>query len=156
MDCRDVTEYLLAMDNNEPLSPEVARHVESCPRCAREYRVLVAAVSDLTHAADDPVPAADSALTLRVLDAVRAEAIGTDAPDAPRPAPLRNWVIAGTLLLGGLLGLRFSDVMSWLRNSFGPAIDVAMSVILGVFLTGYICILVASNLGRVRRVLRLR
>ena len=92
-----------------------------------------------------------AALTERVMEAVRREAAVEE-----QPTPFRNWIIAGTVLLGGLFGLRFSDVMNWLRNSFGPALDLAVGIILGLFLTAYICMLVASNLRRVRRVFRLR
>jgi hypothetical protein len=46
--------------------------------------------------------------------------------------------------------------MNWLRMAMGPGIDVAMSLILGIFLTAYICMLVGVNLRRVQRVLRVR
>jgi hypothetical protein len=76
--------------------------------------------------------------------------------ERPPPASLRTWFIAGTFILGGLLGLRFSDVMTWLRASFGPFLDVTVSVILGLCLTGYICILVGTNLQRLMKILRIR
>ena len=154
MDCRDVTEFILSMDNAEDLPMEVEQHLSRCPRCSREFHQLARAVGSLRI---ESVDLADPALTERVMRAVRSEAPGADAvPADEQPTSLRNWIIVGTIILGGLLGLRFSDVMDWLRHSFGPAIDVAVSLILGLFLTGYICMLVASNLGRVLRVFRLR
>ncbi len=154
MDCRDVTEFILSMDNSEDLPTEVEQHLCGCPRCSREFEQLARAVGSLRI---ESVDLADPALTERVMLAVRSETPGVDAaPADEQPTSLRNWIIVGTIILGGLFGLRFSDVMNWLRHSFGPAIDVAMSLILGLFLTGYICMLVASNLGRVLRVFRLR
>lgn len=154
MDCRDVTEFILSMDNAEDLPTEVEQHLCGCPRCSREFEQLARAVGSLRI---ESVDLADPALTERVMLAVRSEVPGVDAgPADEQPTSLRNWIIVGAIILGGLFGLRFSDVMNWLRHSFGPAIDVAMSLILGLFLTGYICMLVASNLGRVLRVFRLR
>ncbi|MBU8914121.1 MAG: hypothetical protein KOO61_08875 [Spirochaetales bacterium] len=149
MDCRDMTEFMLSMDNTTDLPPEVEQHLRGCARCRREFDQWAVAVGSLRIESGG---LEDSALTERVMRAVRNEAPRTEE----QPTPLRNWIIVGTVLLGGVFGLRFSDVMDWLRTSFGPAIDVAMSLILGVFLTGYICMLVASNLSRVLRVFRLR
>lgn len=159
MECHDVTEFILSMDNSEDLPTEVEEHLSRCPRCSREFNRLARAVGSLRI---ESVDLADPVLTERVMRAVRSEAptaaaAGVDAVTVDeQPTSLRSWIIVGTIILGGLFGLRFSDVMNWLRHSFGPAIDVAMSLSLGLFLTGYICILVASNLSRVRRVFRLR
>ena len=150
MECHDVTESVLSMDNTADLPAEVERHLQGCSRCRRELSQLARAVGSLRIEGVDPV---DAALTERVMRAVKREALSADEQ---QPTSLRNWILVGTVLLGGLFGLRFSDVMDWLRHSFGPAIDVAMSLILGLFLTGYICMLVASNLNRVLRVFRLR
>jgi len=154
MECHDVTDFMLSMDNTTELPIEVERHLQGCPRCRRELNQLAGAVGSLRIERVDPV---DAVLTERVMRAVRRDAVRNEALSADeQPTSLRNWILVGTVLLGGLFGLRFSDVMDWLRHSFGPAIDVAMSLILGLFLTGYICMLVASNLNRVRRVFRLR
>jgi hypothetical protein len=163
MECREVTEFMLDMDNEGALPPAVQQHLQSCATCRHGFETLSLAVHSLSA---EPAGATDSDLTERVMQAVRSQAPGVHAvrfalPDDPlepdeQPTPLRSWIIVGSILLVGLFGLRFSDVMNWLRHSFGPAIDVAMSVILGVFLTGYICLLVGSNLARVRRILRLR
>ena len=152
MDCREVTEYMLAADNNAPPPAAVRTHLETCPQCSKEFNRFTDAVAALLRDQLDET-VADPAITERVMGAVRREmvAVGVEPPTA-----LRSWIIAGTILLAGLLGLRFSEVMSWLRLSFGPAIDIAMSLILGTLLTAYICLLVGSNLDRVRRVLRLR
>jgi hypothetical protein len=163
MECRDVTEFMLVMDNDGVLPVAVQQHLQHCPNCRRGFEALSLAVSALSA---EPAGARDPDLTDRVMRAVRSEAggipaVGWDLPDeemesGEQPTSLRNWIIVGSVLVGGLFGLRFSDVMNWLRHSFGPAIDVAMSLILGVFLTGYICLLVGSNLGRVRRLFRVR
>ena len=149
MDCRDMTEFMLSMDNTTDLPPEVEQHLRGCGRCSREFDQWAVAVGSLRIESGG---LEDSVLTDRVMRAVRSEAPRTEE----QPTPLRNWIIVGTVLLGGIFGLRFSDAMDWLRTSFGPAIDVAMILILGVFLTGYICMLVASNLRRVLRVFRVR
>ena len=168
MECRDVTEYLLTMDNEATLPAIVGQHLRSCPQCKQDFNALSTAVLSL-HA--ERAAAADTALTVRVMDTLRREAAGSAVPGAEflfaglaeenedpdeQPTTLRNWIIVGTILLASIFGLRFSDAMTWLSHFFGPAIDVAMSVILGVLLTAYICMLVGSNLRRVLRAFGVR
>lgn len=162
MDCRKVMELVLSMDNELDPPADVLAHLVGCEKCRAEFEVMRTAIQGLRIGSEESGietledgAIATEALTARVMEAVRRDAAEFGVR-AEQPAPLRNWIIAGTILLVGLFGLRFSDVMNWLRRSFGPALDVAMSVILGLFLTGYIGMLVASNLARVRRVFRLR
>lgn len=154
MDCHDVDTFLMDMDNGEPIPAGVAHHLESCARCRAVVARMNAASQALFMDFSAGGEAIDDALCERVMGAIRDEAAAEHATDPP--TSLRNWVIIGTVLFAGLLGLRFSEVMVSLRTALGPGIDVAMSVILGVFLTSYLCILVASNLRRVGRILGVR
>ena len=163
MECRDAMDLMLSLDNAGAPPPDLAAHLRGCARCRAEFGRLNAAVValEIGHADSAATELTNTVLTERIMEAVRHDAAAVMTGDEAlseeeRPELFRNWIIAGTLLVAGLFGLRFSDVMDWLRNSFGPTIDVAMSLILGVFLTGYICMLVGSNLRRVRRALRLR
>ena len=160
MECREATEYLLGMDNGEELPSAVSGHLQRCERCRREFTRVITAVTSLTADTEGETQG-DAELTRRVMQAVKHEpAPGATLSEAfaadDQPTSVRNWIIVGIVLFGGVLVLRFSEVMTWLRQFFGPAIDLAMSIILGVFLTGYICVFVASNLSRVTRVFRPR
>lgn len=88
------------------------------------------------------------------MTAIRAEPSPREVAEPHEPMPLRNWLVAGVLIFGGILGLHYSESFEWLRLAFGEAIDLAMGLILGVFLTTYLCLLVGSNLKRVQRLFR--
>lgn len=148
MECHDVIEYLLDMDNGEELPRDVADHIGGCSWCRADVARLTQTLDGIRRVA---MVAENPALTERIMFSVR-----DAAETADQPTRLRSWIVIGALILVGVTGLRFSEVMTWLRQSTGPAIDVAMSVILGVFLTGYICILVGSNMDRVLRMFRQR
>jgi len=148
MDCHEMSEQLLAAESLDHLSEEVENHLLDCPACRTRRDRLALALESLTLGLDEP---ADDMSTERIMGAIRRE-----VEEADHPTPFRSWIIAGTLIITGLLGLRFSEVMNWLRQAVGPGIDVAMSLILGLFLTGYICMLVGSNLRRVQRLFRVR
>jgi hypothetical protein len=151
MECREVIEYLDCLDHEQELPTQVAAHLQHCPRCRREAALVSDALGVLRSSVDyDTLPG----LTASVMRMVR-ENVGQAAAADP-PTSLRNWIIIGAVIFAGVLGLRFSEVMTWLRGALGPAIDVAMSIFLGVFLTGYICMLVGSNMDRVLRIFRHR
>jgi hypothetical protein len=155
-------EYIVELDNGEALPRAVADHLSHCARCRAEAERLSGVLDSMQHDAacggaysgvSPSSYGADLALTGRIMAAIVEEASGVAAN---QPTRLRSWIIVGALILVGVTGLRFSEVMTLLRQSVGPVIDVAMSVILGVFLTGYICMLVVSNMDRVLRIFRQR
>ncbi len=150
MDCRDVMEYVFKLDNDEALPAAVAQHLSTCESCRTHAEQLGEVLTGIQR---EWAVREDPDLTERIMSLVAREASGV-AHD--QPTRLRSWIIVGALILVGVTGLRFSEVMTMLRQSVGPIIDVAMSVILGIFLTGYICMLVGSNMGRVLRIFRHR
>ena len=156
MTCHDAIDSLLALDNNEPPRRDLASHLDACPACSREWTRLRAATRVLrfseTETFDD-----DSALTARIMESIRREPrpVGTMA-DPHVQMPLRRWLLAAALLVAGVLGLEYSESLDWLRVSFGSTIDLAMGLILGLFLTIFLCMLVGSNLKHVQRLFRVR
>ena len=157
MTCNEALNRLLSLDNGEQPDRETALHLTSCPGCLAQANRLRAALDSVLEppaVASDPA-ASDAALTNAIMTAVRSLPAVT-TPGRLHAMPLRNWLFAGLLILGGTFGLQYSDSLDWLRVSFGPVIDLAIGLILGLVLTTYLCILVGSNLERVSRLFRLR
>ncbi|MFW5685553.1 MAG: hypothetical protein ACOC0O_02770, partial [Spirochaetota bacterium] len=93
-----------------------------------------------------------TALTERIMAAVREESLAAQTSDQRMHLP--GWSVGGAVILTGLVLLQFSRVASWLSQSIGSIVDVALGIMFGIALTIYICMLVWSNLEEVRRVLR--
>lgn len=158
MKCRDVLNYLLDLDNEEPIADDVEHHLAGCASCRQEAGRLrmateVVRVRQTENGPRDDAKAATEAeaRTERIMVAIRVE-----APPAPVPVPFRNWLAAAAVILGGILGLQYSAPLDYLRDAFGPALDLALALSLGLFLTVYLCLLVGSNLPRVRRLFGVR
>ncbi|MFW6293211.1 MAG: hypothetical protein ACOC7V_12930 [Spirochaetota bacterium] len=165
MTCERAREHIIELDARSAPTGALEAHIRSCGACraflARMQRVEAAArlgTGTPGHAeAETARRRAD--FTARVMEAVTAEAAASFRPASeptPRPVGLRGWTAGGTLILAGLVAIEFSDVVEWLRATFGSVIDVALSTMLGVALTIYIMLLVGLNLPAVRRFLRLR
>ncbi len=151
MTCREALRELLALDSDQKPRQELAAHLARCERCRREEAKLRFAMMALRPPERRRT---DDELTSRIMTAIRAEPSPHGVAEPHEPMPLRNWLVAGVLIFGGILGLHYSESFEWLRLAFGEAIDLAMGLILGVFLTTYLCLLVGSNLKRVQRLFR--
>lgn len=152
MNCADVQEVIIDSDNGQPLPEAVTEHLHSCAAC-RRFAATIAAASDSIR-----LPAALAAnpeLTARIMAAVRLEAESRLSRfmgnSAAQPVALKGWLIAGAVIIASLLLMQFSDIVRGLRASLGPAIDVAVSLALGIGLTAYICLLVVSNHAGISR-----
>lgn len=151
MTCRDALRELLALDSDQQPRQELAAHLARCERCRPEAVKLRIALASLRVAECEST---DEELTGRIMTAIRAEPSPREVAEPHEPMPLRNWLVAGLLIFGGILGLHYSESFEWLRLAFGEAIDLAMGLILGIFLTTYLCVLVGSNLKRVQQLFR--
>ena len=154
MTCHDALETMLALDNNEPPRPALVAHLAACDACSREW-VRLQAATELLRLAETEED--DPALTSRIMESVRREPPPLGAISDPHlRMPFRRWLAAAALLLGGVLGLEYSESLDWLRVSFGSTIDLAMGLILGLFLTIFLCVLVGTNLKYVQRLFGVR
>ncbi len=151
MTCREALRELLMLDADQDPYTELAAHLARCEQCRREEAKLRFAMMALRSPERRRT---DDELTGRIMAAVLAEPAPGEPGTERGPMPLRNWLAAGVLILAGILGLQYSDSFEWVRLAFGEAIDLAMGLILGVFLTTYLCLLVGSNLKRVQRLFR--
>lgn len=151
MTCREALRKLLALDANQDPEQELVAHLSGCKGCRLEEAKLRLAMMALRS---PDCLRTDDELTDRIMTAVQAEPSPHEVTEPHGPMPLRNWLLAGVLIFGGILGLHYSESFEWLRLAFGEAIDLAMGLILGVFLTTYLCLLVGSNLKRVQRLFR--
>ena len=147
MECSKVMEVVLTQDNGAELSATVHEHLRECEQCRTQATLINGAIAALQQTT---AKHEDTVLTNRIMSAIR-----NDAADL-QPVALRGWVVVGAVMLAGLFGLRFSRWMADLRSALGPSVDIATGLVLGLLLTGYLCMLVASNFDRVSRVFRHR
>lgn len=96
----------------------------------------------------------DSALARRIMYAIRRQAAAIAADKELQLVAFRGWIVAGAVMLVGVFGLRFSNWMADLRATYGPSVDIATGLVMGLILTGYLCMLVVSNFDRGSRLLR--
>jgi predicted anti-sigma-YlaC factor YlaD len=154
MTCKQVILFFDSHEGNT-LPKEVAEHLAGCERCREEFERLREVLAVMQRMSE---LRADDDFTRRVMTVIRSEAEATANATRKerRPARLIVWIAAGVLLLVGMPGLRFSRWMVPLRSAFGPSVDLAMTLILGLALTGYLCLLVASNFEKISRFVRRR
>ncbi len=154
MTCRDALNTMLSLDNDEKPRPALVEHLDRCDACRGEWARLQAASGVLRM---DDGAREDPALTARIMASVRSEPrpLGTVA-DPRRSMPFHRWLIAAALLVAGVLGLEYSESLDWLRLAFGSIIDLVMGLILGLFVTIFLCMLVGLNLKHVQRIFRVR
>lgn len=167
MTCRRARELIVDLDAREAPGDALAGHLNGCAACRAHFVRVRRIEADAGLRPDEPALVEGEAtrdradFTARVMRAVTAEAAASREPSpasapAPRPVGLRGWTVGGALILAGLVSIEFSDVVEWLRATFGSVIDVALSTMLGVALTIYIMLLVGLNLRAVRAFLRMR
>jgi hypothetical protein len=154
MKCDDVSRFLIDRDNSEGVPSEVEAHLRECASCRRMVRVHEEAMRSFLRVDDHSGPADADEFTRHVMAAVAREVELRESGE--RQMSLKSWIVVGTLMVLGFLVLPFSDVLASIRQLFGPAVDVATAVILGVVVTSYICVLVVANHHRMLRWIRHR
>lgn len=155
MECRQVIELVIDNDNHEELPAAVVDHMKTCEKCRRQADLFQGTLLALQGSI---AASEDAALTQRIMDKVRKEALSVkrEAEEDLPPVRFRSWVVAGAVMLAGIFGLRFSNWMADLRSTVGPSVEIATGLVLGLLLTGYLCMLVVSNLDKVTRLFRHR
>jgi len=150
MKCDECMDRFLELDGNEP-SGELAAHLASCPRCSEEARRLVAAFSFL---AEEGRRKPDRDLTDGIMAALYMDSIGK-APKVEKEdveAPLRTWLWSGAVIMVGMLLIPFSTILPELSGRYGSSLDITLHLILGLVITLYGTIFIASHMGLLRKI----
>ncbi len=179
MTCEQAYDQITQLDRHETPSPALVRHIAECSACRSLFvkltRLQSAARITSSHAPRVPVageitaipahngggartpehPVAaigQAAFTEQVMRAIHQAAASPH--DLDPKLSLGGWAVGGAVIIAGFVVVQFNKVVDWLRGFFGPGIDVALAMILGIALTVYLLMLVGSNLRAVRRVWR--
>jgi hypothetical protein len=143
----------LELDNGETPSPELAAHLSSCPRCAREIHSL-GLLAESRKAFGDIQPERD------IVSAVMARIAETDLSSPEKIFPenrpelsLRNWVGTGLLIFLGMLLTPFSAILPKLSRIL-PGFSIALPLVLGLIITVYAALFAGSHMETLRRFLR--
>lgn len=159
MTCNLAMELFLLLDRGETPSPELAEHLRSCPSCAAEVRQIRSAMDSFLARAgfspgrdlSDPVMARISALE------------GTVHLESPAQEPRRgleislsNWIVSGLVILAGMMLIPYSTIPPLLFRMLGPQWELPLHLVLGLVITTYTTLFIASHLGDLRRFLKIR
>jgi hypothetical protein len=144
---RAMERYLSAEDINGSIPPDVRKHIEQCPQCRAEAESFAGAMNEMLRAQD----------LMRTDDiaAIVMARVSLEGDVPAREVPVYQWVCAGMILFGGMMLVTFSDSLVWLKSVFGRNIEVPMSLVLGIIITIYASIFVATHLDALCALVRI-
>ena len=145
MNCKDVESELLALDNQEELSPEAAAHVRECPNCSRLAEALSRAETQVLLV-DKPEPELVASIM---------EEIGKVDLERRWKHSLAGWLFGGLLLMAALVAVRQSTTFRFLLESvLGARVDLSITVVIGLALVAYLSVFVVANSDRLEGVIQ--
>ncbi|GAB1433669.1 hypothetical protein MASR2M29_22950 [Spirochaetota bacterium] len=143
MTCRHFLELLDRMDNID-IQEEMAAHAASCPGCAAELSAVMAGLR--LYRLPDVCCSAN--LVPRIM------AMLPLVPAPKRLVSMRNWVLAGLLIMGSVVLVPFMSDFRVLKETFGPAFTIPVSMAFGLIITIYSGIFVISHIDEFGRRLK--
>ena len=148
MTCERTRALLDALDNGEDAPLFVRLHLLLCPSCRREQARIQEAFSLLAIRKEVlPKDLADSVMAMVALEPVRVR---------PLHQSLRNWLIPGIAIVAYLVLAPITPAKDWFLETFGLNLLLPMSITLGVVLTVYTSIFVASHLDEITEYFHIR
>lgn len=145
MTCDRFKRLLDALEGAE-LSGDMAEHADGCPECARAAAALKAALSLYRL----PELASSVDLTPRVLALIPFIA-------APRRiVSLRDWIVSGFVILGGMVLLPLMATFGALRDAYGTRFTLPLAIVLGLVITTYAGVFVSSHQDELARLMKSR
>ncbi|HUX11730.1 MAG TPA: hypothetical protein VMW87_01805 [Spirochaetia bacterium] len=156
MTCDEAMSRFDDLDRGEELSGDLAEHLRSCSNCRRVIQRVSLAMDALpvaTAAALSAVAAETDAGRVRFADAVmrRVHEEPEMAPAASQSerVPLMRWIIVGVIILVAMPLSSFSDSLVWLSRILGTSLIFPLHVVLGVGITLYALMFIASHLKEI-------
>jgi len=135
MTCERFVAALDALDN-EPLPEDLEAHARTCQSCAREAAALRAALG-LYRLAD---VAGSADLVPKVM------ALLPFVPAPRRVVAMRDWLVAGLVILGSIVLVPLLADFKALKAVYGAAFTLPVSLALGLIITLYAGLFVMSHL----------
>lgn len=143
MTCAQYDELMDALES-PALPPDMAAHAASCPSCAARSSAYFAALAlyrlpELASAAD---------LSPRI------SALLPFLPAPRRMVSMRDWLAAGLLLIVGVMLVPLLAEFRLLSASYGSGYTVPLALVLGMSVTIYAGLFIASHLDQLAKILQ--
>lgn len=156
MKCSKAMKEFLELDQGERASPELSRHLTICPACAQEAAKLSVFFEALRNG-EEKLEAAGletSGLAAAVLSEIENRE-RTKSLAAAQEVSLRDWIVPGVVILGGITLVPFSSFLPALRGLSGGTLELAIPLSLGIAITVYATLFIGTNVSTFRRLLRM-
>jgi hypothetical protein len=164
MTCRDVRDKLYdSWGDDEPLPfftrLEIALHFLYCGHCAREARQMESAREILRNDFFPPAPHFEDPLMERIyageiLDISKEEVLETQ--NVPGEISFRRWVITGLIVLVSLATAVFGKDFISIAASQGMSFLLPLGLTIGLVVSGYGALFIASHLRELSDLFGLR
>jgi predicted anti-sigma-YlaC factor YlaD len=139
------------MDNDQELNAQLLAHLNGCSSCREAYRRMTEAVL-LLQSSDPPYrPELTDTVMRRIAEEEPAAFRNSDGP-----MPVRNWLIAGIILLSSFILVTFSDSFIWLREVMGGLLEIPLSLILGFAASLFWMMFIGTHIDSIARFLGMR
>jgi hypothetical protein len=130
--------FLLLLDemDNDILPPEMVAHMHTCDACAGEVAVLAKALG--LHRMPDSTDAVD--LAPRFLECA------TGLPVPRRSVSMRDWLLAGVVIVLSVAMMPMLEGFRELRATFGSGFTLPVALVFGLAVTLYAGLFILSHL----------
>lgn len=135
MKCRRFQDSMLESEDGS-LGAEAMAHLRACPSCAKVHALMGSAVALYR------LPEARCSRDL----APRVAALLPFLPAPRRLVSMRDWVAVGLFLVSGMALLPLASSFGALRNQYGIGITLPLAIVLGLAITSYAVMFIASHL----------
>jgi anti-sigma factor RsiW len=144
MRCDEFLDRYDSLGPGEPMGYLMARHLAACDGCAAQVRAFESLRAELSAGARAEDEAACELVEDRVMAAVRL------TPTPQRDFSLRDWIIAGSVIAASMVLVPLGEYFSRFDEAFGASYALPLSLVLGVAITAYASLFVATHMADVQ------
>lgn len=145
MKCYELIKEYLESENLSAIPSSVKSHMTECPYCAQKIRHLHKSFQEM-KLSQPFSPKKD--LTDSVMEQIYKR------PVYGSPVSYFRWIAAGIVIISSLFLLNFSETFLMMKSFFGATLEVPLGMVLGLGVTFYIWIFIASNLVDIKKIVR--
>lgn len=143
MNCENIQQRFLEMDNHSRIPLSVQFHTLYCSRCRHDIAMLTERFESLS--AEAPFTIDRDMCEQIMLEVFRSK------KQYEHHVSGLQWSVVGTILLISLFAIPFSNSFGWLRNYFGAGLEIPISIVLGLSLSIYALAGIFSNMESLKK-----
>jgi hypothetical protein len=143
MNCEKIQKRFLEMDNRSMIPVSVQFHMLHCPKCRRDIARLNRQFQALREEAPFDM---DRDRCEEIMRTVFGSAVHYD-----HHVTGFQWGAVGLVILVSLFVIPLSNSFGWLRNFFGPGLEIPLSIVLGLVFSAYALAGIFSNLEELKK-----